>query len=106
MNLEIKLKAGFFKTSRYSLSIDNKQILLLPQDVSEDDSENGKLVIDDNDLTSVCISIGNLGTGEIEIVAQSGIYIGNFVFQMNLEEVGKVFANEFGHKFILHYGVF
>jgi len=106
MTFEIKLKAGFFKTSRYSLTIDNKQILLIPQKDSNDDSENGKLVIDDNDLKSVCIIKGNLGAGEIEIVAQSGIYIGNFVSQTNLEEVGQVFANEFGNKFTLQYRLF
>lgn len=97
MTYKIKLKAGFFKTQPYSLIISQGQIILTPQE----DSGNGRLVIGKNDLRSVCLIKKDLGSGEFEIVTHSGIYIGSFAPQTDLEEVRHALAKEFGKKVIL-----
>lgn len=97
MPFEIKLKAGFFKTRRCYLTIGQKRIVLAPQDTDERE----QLIIDDNILKFVYIIRRGLSAGEIEIVTQSGSYIGNFLPQTSMEEVCQVLAREFGDKFII-----
>lgn len=94
MTFEIKLKAGFFKTLRYCLAVDHRQILLTPQD----DSQSEVLLINDYELKSIYIVRGSLRAGEIEIVTQNDSYLGNFASHTDMEEVYRVFAREFGKK--------
>ena len=95
MTLEVKLKAGFFKTLRYHLTIGRGQISLIPRDAADK-----KFVIDNNELISLCIFKKSNQTGELEIVAQSRVYTLDFTIQSNLDDVRQAFAKEFGNKFI------
>ncbi len=95
MTLEVKLKAGFFKTEHYYLSIGHRQIFLTPHD-----ADNEKFIIDNNELISICIFKKSCQKGELEIFAQSRVYTLDFAIQSNLDDVRRAFAKEFGNKFI------
>ncbi|MDD3655035.1 MAG: hypothetical protein PHO01_12825 [Desulfotomaculaceae bacterium] len=98
MTFEIKLRVGFFKTRCYRLIIAHRKILLTPHD-----DNNEQIIIDDKELISIDISKKGCKTGELEIISQNRVYIGNFVHQRNLKEVCRFFAGEFGNKFISQY---
>jgi hypothetical protein len=93
MILNIKLRAGFFKTLSYCLTIGRRKIFLTPHD-----PDNEEYIIDEQELISVCIYKKSSQTGEIEITTKNCIYIGNFILQTNLEEVFHSFSKEFGDK--------
>ncbi len=102
MTFKIKLKTGFFKTRYYYLTIGQGQIILTPQQ----DNEDGRLVINEEDLQSICITRRNLTVSELEIITHSNTHIGSITDQISLEEVSNVFTKEFGHKFIFQHGLF
>ncbi len=95
MTFEIKIKAGFFKTRLYFLSITKGQLILTPREESDD----GRLVVEFSDLKSICIIRKDQVSGELEIVTANGIMIGNFAPHTNLEEVSQELSREFGRKF-------
>ncbi len=100
MTFKIKFKAGFFKTELYYLSIEAGKIIMLPQGYEAEDF----LVIDGEELLSVSIMSRNLISGEMEIVTRSNTYIGIFDSPADLEEMAKIFAQEFGAKFTFQLG--
>ena len=100
MTFEIKIKAGFFKTQPYYLTIETRQIILTPQS----EAENGRVVIDDKDLKAVSIISKNMNSSEIEIITYSNTYIGSINSENDLKEITRHLAQEFGGKFILQCG--
>lgn len=93
------------KGSRYIAfvnSIGKGQIILTPQE----DNLNGRLVINEEDLQSICIIIGNVPAGELEIITASNTYIASFTGQTSLEEVSNVFAKEIGRQLIFQEELF
>lgn len=100
MTFEIKIKAGFFKTQNYYLTVEAGQIILTPRE----DSENRRLVIEDHNLKSVSIISRNTYSGELEITTHSNTYIGSINLQTGMEEITKKLAQEFGSKFIFQHG--
>lgn len=95
MTFEVKLKAGFFKTLCYYLTVRHGQISLTPHD-----SDDEKFIINNNELISMYIFEKSSQTGGIEIITQSRVYTLNFAIQSNLDDVRRAFAKEFGSKFI------
>jgi hypothetical protein len=100
MAYDVKLKSGFFKTQQYTLAISNKQITLTPQE----DSELHNIVITDQDLSTISITGRDTKLTEFEINAQSGIYMGTFAADTNIEEVLWTLKKEFGSKTIIEGG--
>lgn len=94
MTLEIKLKAGFFKTHGYTLTIGHRQIFLTPHDAG-----NEKFIINDNELITICIYKRSWQIVELEIITNSRVYTGTFPLRKNLEEVCQTLVKEFGNKF-------
>lgn len=92
MTFEIKLKAGFFKTQQYFLTIGRKHINLTPQNAAND-----SFLIDDNELIAIGIFKKNRQTAEIEIITSSSVYTGAFSLRKNLEEVCLALVKEFGN---------
>lgn len=95
MTLEVKLKAGFFKTKHYYLTVGHRQICLTPQD-----ADNEEFIIDNNELISIRFFKKSCQTGELEIVAQSWVCTLDFAIRSNLDDVRQSLANEFGDKLI------
>ncbi len=100
MNLEIKLKAGFFKTQDYYLTLEAERIILNPRD----DMERERLVIEEKELKSFSIITRNYDSGELEIITDNNIYTGSFSSCTDWEELFRGFAQEFGDKFIFRHG--
>lgn len=96
MTFLIKLKTGFFKTKLYYLTVEDRQVVMVPTEASE----NERLVIPEKDLCSVTITRKNITSGELEIIVNDNIYFGNFTYLPILDEVVNAFAYEFGDKFI------
>lgn len=90
LTFKIKLKTGFFKTQPYDLTIGKGQIILTPLE----NNRNRRLVINEEDLQSIYIIIGNVPSCELEIITASNRYIASFVDQTCLKEVANVFAKE------------
>lgn len=93
---KIKLRTGFFKTQPYDLTIGQGQIILTPQE----NHANGRLVINEEDLKSICITRRNGSAGELEIITESNIYIASLIDQTYQEVLSNVLTNEFGCKLI------
>jgi hypothetical protein len=93
LTFDVKLKTGFFKTRSYSLTIGPGQLVLTPQDGSDD----SPLVIDAHDLQSIYLT-----AGEFEIIA-GVIYTGSFAPHTNLNQLSYLLATEFSEKFIVQY---
>jgi len=93
MTFEVKLKAGFFRTRSFYLTIGQGRLVLTPQD-STDDS---RLVIDAHQLQSIYLT-----AGEFEIIADS-IYTGSFAPHTNLNQLSYLLATEFGEKFSVQF---
>lgn len=100
MNLEIKLKAGFFKTQDYYLTLEAERIILNPRD----DAARERLVIEEKELKSFSIITGNYNSGEVEIITDHNIYTGSFSSCADWEELFRGLAQEFGDKFIFRHG--
>ena len=100
MNLEIKLKAGFFKTQDYCLTLEAERIILNPRD----DMERERLVIEEKELKSFSIITRNYDSGELEIITDNNIYTGSFSSCADWEELFRGLDQEFGDKFIFRHG--
>lgn len=100
MNLEIKLKAGFFKTQDYYLTLEAERIILNPRD----DAARERLVIEEKELKSFSIITGNYNSGEVEIITDHNIYTGSFSSCADWEELFRGLAQEFGDKFVFRHG--
>lgn len=100
MTFEIRLKAGFFKTQAYYLTIEAGQIILTPVDNASIERE----VIEREELKSVSIISRTMNSGELEIATQKQIYLGSISPSADLEELTRNLAQEFGDKFIFQHG--
>jgi hypothetical protein len=100
LNLEIKLKAGFFKTKAYCLTTKSRQIVLTPLD----NGEMERQVIEWEELKSFSIISRNMISVELEIATLSHTYFGSISSSDDLEEIIKNLAREFGTKFIFQHG--
>jgi len=98
---EVRLKAGFFKTQLYFMSIAGGQIVLTPQE----HFANGRLIIAEDDLESVGITSWDMVDGELEIATSHRVYLGRFVSSTDLEAVARSLCREFGSKFRFQHGV-
>jgi hypothetical protein len=94
MSCIVKLKVGFFKTHYYYLTVESRQIILTPQD----GSENPQLVINENELQSIRIYKKDFPDNEFEIVTNKDIYMGRFILATDVDEVYQLMAKEFGEK--------
>lgn len=93
MTFDIKLRSGFFKTEPYSFTIDQGQIVLIPQAAND----NSRLVIDGRSIQSIYLT-----AGEFEILTDV-LYTGSFSNQTDLNQLSYLFAKEFGEKFIFQH---
>jgi len=100
VTFEIKLKAGFFKTQTYYLTVEAEQIILTPLD----DPETERQVIDKKELKSISIYSRNMTSGELEIITHSNTYLGSISSSADLEELTRCLALEFGDKFNFQHG--
>lgn len=96
MTFLIRLKTGFFKTKLYYLTVEDRQVIMVPKEADE----NERLVIPEKDLCSVTITRKNTTSGELEIIVNNNIYYGSFTYLPILDEAVNIFAGEFGDKFI------
>ena len=100
MNLEIKLKAGFFKTQEYNLILETDRIILNPRD----EMERERLVIEEKELKSLSIITRNYDSGELEIITDHNIYTGSFSSCADWEELFRGLDQVLGDKFIFSHG--
>lgn len=97
MMLDFKLKTGFFKTEQYILAIDTSQLILTPKK----DGETHRIVINDNDITTITIIKRGSRLIELEIVSKIGIYIGTLESNSKIDEIIFLLRKEFGRKFLV-----
>lgn len=96
LTFEIRLKAGFFKTQVYYLTVGSGQIVLTPLERDGND----RVVINGDELQSV--SMMNRGNhAELEIVASTNIYVGSLAAQTDIKKLAGNLDREFGAKFVL-----
>lgn len=96
MTFKIKLKQGFFKTVLYHLTISPGLLILTPADYTAP-----SLKITKEELKSIAFIARENSEGDIEIITNDEIYIGNLLIGENNALLGQVLYKEFGNKFTL-----
>lgn len=97
MTFEIRLKAGFFKTQAYYLTVGSGQIIMTPQ---ENDGKE-RVVINKDELQSVSLMSRNWTSAEMEIVTPTNIYVGSLAEPTDLKKLASNLEQEFGAKYVL-----
>ncbi len=100
MTFAIKFKVGFFKTRIYNLTVSQGRIILQPLDTNEK-----TLIIDDSQLQSVGFTKRENKDGELEIITNNKIYIGNFVKKDDCLKLSQILYKEFKDKVAWQKGV-
>ncbi|KUO51165.1 MAG: hypothetical protein APF76_16880 [Desulfitibacter sp. BRH_c19] len=94
MSVDIRLKAGFFKTQLYSLGVCQNQLILIPKE----NTELNRIIVTANELMSVTVFKRGSKIVELEIKTKDTSYIGHTASETNLEELFFTFSGEFGNK--------
>ncbi len=100
VTFEIRLKAGFFKTQTYYLTVGSGQIIMTPQ---ENDGKD-RVVIKEDELQSISMTSRNWVSAELEIATPTNIYVGSLAAQTDLKKLASNLDQEFGSKFVFQRG--
>jgi hypothetical protein len=94
---EFKLKAGFFKTELYDLSICSDEIKLMPKE----NTALQEIIITNENLNSINLVKKSTNSFEIEINTQQGIFTGMLSKSINLEELISTLIKNFEGKIFI-----
>jgi hypothetical protein len=89
----VRMKTGIFQTQEYLLTVTKEGIILSPQAEGKK-----KIKFEDQQIKSIAIIKKNVGTYELELDTQLGIYSGVLAKTADVSEIFKALSETFGSK--------